>query len=80
MDRSQLNEAKLFSTVRGQIKGQWAETGTEEVLYKHWGWTLCVSNGAQEHADQGSWGLPFSEKIQDLPGCFPMQATAQKLL
>jgi len=64
----------LFSGAQRQDKGQWAQTGAEEVPSEHEEELLpSEGDGAPAQAAQGGCGVSFSGDIQDPPGQGPVQ-------
>ena len=61
-------------------EGQWAETGTQGVPYKHKEELLnCEGDRALEEAAQRGCGVSLSEAAQDPSGCLPVQPTVASL-
>ena len=71
----------LFSGTERQDKGQWAQTGTQEVPYKHEEKLIyCEGDRALGQAAQRDCGVPFSEDFQNPLGYFPVLPTVGNLL
>lgn len=74
-----MDGARFFSVVP-RDKGQWAQTGTQKVLYEcKEKLPYCEGNKALEQAAQRGGGVSSGD-IQNPPVCFPVQLTLGNLL
>jgi len=69
-----LMKEPLFGGVQQENKGQWAESGTQEIPNKHKEELIYgESGGALEDAAQRGCGVSFSGDAQEPPGCLPLR-------
>ena len=69
MGSTQVDGTRLFSTVPSD-KGQWAQTGTWEVPYKHKEKLVNFEGDRTLEQAAQRCGVSFSRSIQNPPGLF----------